>query len=135
LVADLGRDGVLTSEQIHRRYYPGRARKTVLNRLGELAAGGYLRRQRWGYDPENGKRELAGWLPTAHGLQRVGVPLPAIRRRRSALASLPHDATVADVRWAVEAGLAARGEAARWTTERELLLGPDWLPAELAAPS
>lgn len=135
LLVDLARDGVLTSAQIRRRYYPGRALKTVLNRLGELAQGGYVRRQRWGFDPENGRRELAGWLVTEHGLRRIGLAVPAARRRRSVLASLPHDATVADLRDMVTASLTASGVVVRWTTERELTWGVPWLPAGMASPS
>jgi hypothetical protein len=55
-----------------------------------------------------------------------------VRGREGALASLPHDATVADLRERVEADLA--GEGVRWTTERELARGEAWLPADLASP-
>ena len=118
LLLDLDRDGVLTTAQVHRRHYPGRSRKTVLNRLALLTAAGLVVRRVWGYDPQDGRRVLSGWCATGRGLRRVGLAVPAVRGREGALASLAHDATVADLRERVEADLA--GEGVRWTTEREL---------------
>jgi hypothetical protein len=59
--------------------------------------------------------------------------VPVARDRGSVLESLPHDATVTEVEEAVLGGLAARGAAVAWATERELRRGVDWLPPAWAA--
>jgi Replication-relaxation len=132
LLLDLGRQGLLTAAQAHRRHFPGRSRKRVLNVLGELERDGHAVRRVWGYDPRTGG-ERAAWLPTLRGLRRVGLGVPAKRHRRaSALQSLPHDATVVDLQERILADLRAAGVPAGWLTEAELARGYDWLPAELA---
>jgi hypothetical protein len=131
LLLDLGRQGLLTAAQAHRRHFPGRSRKRALNVLGELERDGHAVRRVWGYDPRTGG-ERAAWLPTLRGLRRVGLGVPARRyRRASALQSLPHDATVVDLQERILADLRAAGVPAGWLTEAELARGYDWLPAAL----
>jgi Replication-relaxation len=131
LLADAGRHGLLTFRQAERRHFPAACDQPVHRHLKRLRDAGHLDRRVWGYGAAG--EHKAAYLCTARGLRACGLDVPVARDRESVLASLPHDATVTEVAEAVLAGLAARGVAAAWTTEREPERGVDWLPREWAA--
>ena len=131
LLADAGRHGLLTFRQIKRRHFPGACDQTVHRHLRRLRDAGSLDRRVWGSGAAG--EHQAAYVCTARGLRAGGLDVPVARNREGVLGSLPHDATVTEVAEAVLRGLAARGAAAEWVTEREPERGVAWLPREWAA--
>jgi DNA-binding Lrp family transcriptional regulator len=99
---------VLSYSQIQGRYFPGRSRPTVSNRLGRLVRAGYLRKYRVGLPLLMGRQEEVGVVfqaaRRAHKVLKLCGPDSPIRDEpvRFNASTLVHDLVLNDVMAALE---------------------------------
>jgi hypothetical protein len=108
----VGRHGVVSTEQIAKRFWPaGCAGWTVRRRLRQLAEARLVRERRPGW-----RLQSKLWLATARGLRLTGV---ALRPARLIGWRLNHDLALVDLSEQLLSEIAG----SVWLTERELMVG------------